>query len=69
MDATWDSLSAAELQAAVDGEEYVRSDLRRGGDDSWSAGEYFQMFIHYMCRISLIQLSVVAPVDSVTNRK
>ncbi len=32
----------------------------------------FKCFIHYMCRISLIQLSVVAPVvsdDDVTNRK
>ena len=43
MDATWDSLSAAELQAAVDGEEYVRSDLRRDGDDIWNVGEYFRM--------------------------
>ena len=43
MDATWDSLSEAELQAAVYGDENERSDLRRGEDDIRSAGEYFQM--------------------------
>ena len=42
MDATWESLSDAELQAAVYGEN-ERSDVGRGGDDIRSAGEYFQM--------------------------
>ncbi len=43
MDATWDSLSEAELQAAVYGDENERSNLRRGGDATQSMGEYFQM--------------------------
>ena len=43
MDGTWESLSDAELQAAVYGDENERSDLRRGGDATQSTGEYFQM--------------------------